>query len=178
VVAERDEWVTVLVVDGLGHGPAAATAARAATSAFAAASDEDLEALAHRIHDAMRSTRGGAAALCRLDRLRGCAEFVGVGNVVGRLLGGDGSQVMLSHNGTLGTELTAPRIRRMRYELDGGAALVMSSDGVRDGFELAAHPGLLEHDPVVVAAVIHRECTRGTDDATVVVVRPMAEDAA
>ncbi|HXA29923.1 MAG TPA: ATP-binding protein [Candidatus Angelobacter sp.] len=177
-IAESDGRTTALVVDGLGHGSGAAPAARAATTAFLDDADGDLEALAHRIHAAMRATRGGAAALCRLDPRRRSAEFVGVGNVAGRLLGGEGSQMMLSHNGTLGTELAPPRIRRMSYALDGAGALVMSSDGVRDGFELSAHPGLLEHDPLVVAAAIHSACSRGTDDATVVVVRPMAEDAA
>jgi anti-sigma regulatory factor (Ser/Thr protein kinase) len=177
-IAEDDVRTTVLVVDGLGHGDRAAEAAQAAVAAFAERRDDDLQALARHIHVGMHSTRGGAVALCRLDPQRRRADYVGVGNVAGRLLYGGRSQAMVSLNGTLGTDFVAPRIRALSYDLDDGAALVMCSDGVRDGFDLAAHPGLLEHDPLVVAAVIHRDCRRGNDDATVVVVRPVAEVAA
>ena len=170
---------TALLVDGLGHGPGAAEAARVAVDTFAHHAGEDLESLAQHIHAAMRVTRGGAAALCRLDVQQQRAEFVGVGNVAGRLVASSGgSQAMVSNNGTLGTELATPRIRRFDYQLADGTALVMSSDGVRDGFPLDEHPGLFDHDPLVVAAVIHGQCTRGTDDATVVVVHPLARVAA
>ena len=172
-IADQDGRTTALVVDGLGHGSGAAEAARVAVATFADRHDDDLESMAQRMHAAMRITRGGAAALCRLDPEQRRAEFLGVGNVAGRLVGTGGSQAMVSLNGTLGTELAAPRIRRLSYALDDGAALVMSSDGVRDGFDVDAHPGLFDHDPLVVAAMIHGRCSRGTDDATVVVVRPM-----
>jgi anti-sigma regulatory factor (Ser/Thr protein kinase) len=171
-IAEEGGQITAIVVDGLGHGAKAAEAAHAAITTFQADRNEELEPLAHHVHAAMRSTRGGAVSLCRLDPRQGRAEFVGVGNVSGRLVADGSSQAMVSLSGTLGMELTPPRIRRLTYELDDGAALVMSSDGVRDGFDLGAHPGLLEHDPLVIAAVIHAERRRGNDDATVVVVRP------
>jgi anti-sigma regulatory factor (Ser/Thr protein kinase)/serine/threonine protein phosphatase PrpC len=170
-ITETGDRTTVLVVDGLGHGRRAAEAARVAVRVFAERHDDELESLAQRLHEAMRTTRGGAAALCRLDPQRHRAEFVGVGNVVGRLVGPSGSQAMVSNNGTLGTELAAPRIRRMSYELD-RAALVMSTDGIREGYDLTEHPGLLDHDPLVVAAMVYAQRGRGTDDATVVVVRP------
>jgi len=177
-IADDSGRTTVFVVDGLGHGAGAAEAAHAAVETFSDAGDGDLEQLAARIHAAMRMTRGGAAALCRLDPWRRRADFVGVGNVAGRLVGNGGSHAMVSLNGTLGAELAAPRIRRLSYDLDDGAVLVMSSDGVRDSFDLNDHPGLLDHDPLVVAAVIHRACSRGTDDATVVVARPARVEAA
>ena len=173
-IFDEDGRTTALVVDGLGHGAGAAEAARVAVATFADRHDDDLESMAQRMHVAMRITRGGAAALCRLDPSHQRAEFLGVGNVAGRLVAAGGSQAMVSLNGTLGTELAAPRIRRLDYTLDDGAALVMSSDGVRDGFDVDAHPGLFDHDPLVVAAMIHGRCNRGTDDATVVVVRPRA----
>lgn len=177
-IAEDNGRTTAIVVDGLGHGAKAAEAARAAVSAFEASSGDDLEQLAHHVHTAMRPTRGGAVGLCRLDPQQRRAEFVGVGNVAGRLVANGDSHAMVSLSGTLGVELTPPRIRRMDYDLDDSATLVMSSDGVRDGFDVDAHPGLFTHDPLVIAAMIHGECTRGTDDATVLVVRPVPRTAA
>lgn len=171
-IAEDGGRTTAMVVDGLGHGPKAAGAARAAVAVFETDGGDDLEQLARTVHAAMRSTRGGAIGLCRLDPQQGRADFVGVGNVTGRLVANGSSQAMVSMSGTLGVELTPPRIRRLTYDLADYATLVMSSDGVRDGFDVDAHPGLFEHDPLVIAAVIHGERARGNDDATVVVVRP------
>lgn len=170
-VVDDGARTTVIVVDGLGHGPAAAEASRAAVTAFESAADVDLESLARRVHEAMRGTRGGAVALCRLDAQRGHAEYVGVGNISGRLVTPGSSQAMVSMSGTLGAELTPPRIRRLSYDVPDGATLVMHSDGVRDGFDVEAHAGLLQHDPLLIAAVIHGERVRGSDDATVVVLR-------
>jgi anti-sigma regulatory factor (Ser/Thr protein kinase) len=170
-VANEDGRTTAIVVDGLGHGAKAAEAARAAVAAFQRSPGDDLEQLAHHVHAAMRTTRGGAVGLCRLDPQLGRADYVGVGNVSGRLVSNGSSQAMVSMSGTLGVELTPPRIRRLSYDLAERATLVMSSDGVRDGFDVDAHPGLFAHDPLVIAAVIHGDRARGTDDATVIVVR-------
>jgi anti-sigma regulatory factor (Ser/Thr protein kinase) len=174
-IAEDGGRTTAIVVDGLGHGARAADAARAAVAAFQVGCRDDLEKLARGVHAAMLSTRGGAVALCRLDPQQQRADFVGVGNVAGRLVGNGSSRAMVSMSGTLGVEVTPPRIRKLTYELGDCAAVVMSSDGVRDGFDVDAHPGLLWRDPLVIAGVIHGERARGNDDATVVVVRPAAQ---
>jgi anti-sigma regulatory factor (Ser/Thr protein kinase) len=173
-IADHGGQTTAIVVDGLGHGAKAAEAAHAAVDAFESGSSDDLEQLARDVHAAMRSTRGGAVGLCRLDPQQRRADFVGVGNVTGRLVANGSSQAMVSMSGTLGLELTPPRIRQLTYDLADYATLVMNSDGVRDGFDVDAHPGLFKHDPLVVAAVIHGERARGTDDATVLIVRPAA----
>jgi serine/threonine protein phosphatase PrpC len=52
------------------------------------------------------------------------------------------------------------------------ATLVLWSDGLRS--RAAAQPqdaGLLARDPALVAATLYRDHNRGSDDATVVVVR-------
>ena len=47
----------------------------------------------------------------------------------------------------------------------------MCSDGIGTRWNLDAYPGLLEHHPMLLAAVLYRDFQRGRDDATVVVVR-------
>lgn len=172
-VIEDGGRLTALVVDGLGHGEAAALAARAAVDEFVAAADADLESLARRLHAAMNGTRGGAAALCRLDPGRRRAQFLGVGNVAGRLVGSVRSRALVSMSGTLGTELVSPRIHALDYDIEDGDMLMMSTDGVRDGFDMAPHRRLGDHDPALAAAVVHHRMRRGTDDATVLVVQPV-----
>ena len=47
----------------------------------------------------------------------------------------------------------------------------MNSDGLSSKWNLSGHPGLLGRHPMLIAAVLHRDFSRNTDDATVVVVR-------
>lgn len=163
--------LTALVVDGLGHGPEAAAAAQAAISVFGPRPEVGLERLLQRAHEAMRGTRGGVLAICAIDPAVGELTYAGVGNITGRLLRGPESQGLVSHDGTVGTQLSPPRARLWAHRWNRDATVVMASDGLGRHWDLSAYPGLLSHDPAVVAAVLHRDHARGTDDATVVVVR-------
>jgi hypothetical protein len=53
-----------------------------------------------------------------------------------------------------------------------GASLVLWTDGLSTRVELTAGDALLDCDPAVVAATLHRDHGRNRDDATVVVIRP------
>ena len=57
----------VLVADGLGHGPLAADAAREAVRVFREHAELDPVEIVHRIHSALRSTRGAAVAVAELN---------------------------------------------------------------------------------------------------------------
>ena len=105
-------------------------------------------------------------------------HFVGVGNVAASIVAADGEgRNLVSHNGTVGHQLR--RVQTFRYPWPAGAALVLATDGIRTQWRLADAPGLVRHDPTVVAAALWRDHARGRDDATVVVVRDgVAQDAA
>jgi hypothetical protein len=175
--ASGDGWVVAaegqlaaMVVDGLGHGDDAALAARAAISAFAQRQVTDVAELLERAHDAMHGTRGGVAAACLVDAEAGQATFAGVGNISGQILCvQEKRQHLLSRPGTLGTQVRIPSVHIQHHRWAPGATMVMVSDGVRSGWDLSAYPGLLDHHPSVVAAVLHRDFTRPNDDATVLV---------
>ena len=170
-VATQDR-LTALVVDGLGHGDAAAAAAAAAAASFDKRPTADPAQVLGRAHEAMRGTRGGVAAVTVIDPDAGQLTFAGVGNIAGQIGCNDSKkQHLLSHPGTLGTQLLAPKVHVRQHRWVLGATLVLVSDGIRSGWELSAYPGLREHDPVVVAAVLHRDFTRSNDDATVLVVQ-------
>ncbi|MFJ3670179.1 SpoIIE family protein phosphatase [Streptomyces sp. NPDC090106] len=165
------EGLAAVVVDGLGHGPAAAVAAGAAIGAFAQDPAGELDALFRRSHEAMRVTRGGVLGACRIDPAGGTLTYSGVGNITGRVLSGARSVHLLDRPGTLGTQLAQPAVRPQTCAWESGATLVLATDGIRSGWNLDAHPRLLGHHPAVVAAVLHRDHGRLTDDATVLVVR-------
>jgi serine phosphatase RsbU (regulator of sigma subunit) len=168
------EHITAFVVDGLGHGEEAGEAARAAVERFEERRITDPVEFLGRAHDSMRGTRGGVAAVCVVEPYSGQVAFAGLGNITGEIISASGKQYLSSHPGTLGTQLTMPKTRLQHYKWPPGGTLVMCSDGIRAGWGLSSYPGLIGHDPAVIAAVLHRDFTRGTDDATVLVVRDVS----
>ena len=165
-----DGLLSALVVDGLGHGPSAHAAAAAAISVLGGRPQADLAAFVRRAHEATRGTRGAALGACSIDCAAGELTFAGVGNVRARLLLDGESRSLISREGTLGTQATAPNPPIVHQRWAPGAVLVLASDGLRGAWDLRAYSVLLGHDPAVVAAVLHRDHARGTDDATVLVV--------
>jgi serine/threonine protein phosphatase PrpC len=165
----------VLVVDGLGHGELAKEAADAALAAFERYAGDSLGWLPA-AHESMRVTRGGVLALARIDRVARVVQFVGVGNISGRLAWGAGSRGLVSTPGTIGTSLAVPRTRPVEVPWERGSTLLLWSDGIRSGVDLDEHPDILTRDPSVIAALVHREFRRGNDDATVVVVQDVDKD--
>src|SRR3954449_7476897 len=76
----------VAVIDGLGHGSAAATAARAAVRVLSAVAHGSTVDLARRCHAALQGTRGAVMTLACLDAARGTLEWLGIGDVEGVLV--------------------------------------------------------------------------------------------
>jgi anti-sigma regulatory factor (Ser/Thr protein kinase) len=163
--------VLVLVVDGLGHGPQAAEAAREAVRAFSERSSPDPAEIIRRAHDALRSTRGAAMAVARVDLGGRQVRFAGVGNIAGQILSPaeDRSLTMMSHNGTVGHTLR--KVQEFSYPWADGALLVMHSDGLTARRQPERTAGLLARHPSLIAGVLYRDCKRGRDDATVLVAR-------
>jgi anti-sigma regulatory factor (Ser/Thr protein kinase) len=170
--------LAAMVVDGLGHGPKAAIAAQAAIEAFGVAvsgqpgfTPQQVADFVRQAHQSMRSTRGGVLAVGVINPHVGHLNYCGVGNIASRILTGGDAQHLLSRPGMLGTELPIARVRQETYSWAPGATLVLASDGIDSRWNLAAYPGLLDHDPVVIAATVYRDHARKNDDATVLVVR-------
>jgi anti-sigma regulatory factor (Ser/Thr protein kinase) len=165
-IREGDEGISVIVIDGLGHGVFAAEAAKAGIEAFAAIPFATPQEIMTRANASMSRTRGGAGACARIvgDRV----SYAGVGNIAAAIVGAGKSQGLVSHNGTLGIHKRPSQ--PFEYKRLPGSVLVMHSDGVSARWELRAKPELLSRHPAIIAATIYRDHGRGRDDATVVVV--------
>jgi hypothetical protein len=161
--------VAVFVVDGLGHGPDAAEAARAAIETVLDNAARDASDIMDAVHRSLRPTRGAAAALALLQPQSELCTFCGIGNIGAVIRDAGGSRALVSHNGTLGHQLR--KIQEFTYPFRAGALLVMHSDGVGTRWDLAAYPGLEARHPALAAAALYRDFTRGRDDATVLAVR-------
>jgi anti-sigma regulatory factor (Ser/Thr protein kinase) len=168
-IADHDGRALALVVDGLGHGPLAATAAARAVEIFEAHSALGPVDLMQRIHDGLRSTRGAAASLAEVDARRGVVRYCGVGNIAASILEDGRTRSLVSHHGTLGHD--ARKIAEFQYPWTAGSTLVLNSDGLVSNWTVTRYPGLSERAASLMAAVLYRDWRRQRDDATVVVLR-------
>jgi anti-sigma regulatory factor (Ser/Thr protein kinase) len=168
-IVDRGSVWSVMVADGLGHGPMAATAARAAAQAFTERPFDDPSSLMQSLHGGLTATRGAVAACARLHTAEARVDYAGIGNIYGSIVGRERSRGMVSHNGTLGLQI--PRPRQFAYDWAPGELVVMHSDGLSARWNLAEHPGLYTHHAGVIAGVLYRDAARKRDDATVVVMR-------
>ena len=87
--AEQIEGVCViLVADGLGHGLEAQAASLEAVRMLHSNPNLGPAELLERTHQALRSTRGAAVSVARIDLERGVLTFAGVGNVSAQIYSG------------------------------------------------------------------------------------------
>ena len=163
-----------LLVDGLGHGEEAAVAAQTAVELFKRQPVTDPADFLFKANAALHGTRGGVAGVCVIDTDAGRLTFAGIGNIACQVVHGDSRQHLVSRPGTIGTQLSTPKVHVQHRRWLPGTTLVMNSDGIRDGWNLAAYPGLLGHNAAVIAAAMHRDFTLSTDDAAVLVVRDLS----
>jgi phosphoserine phosphatase RsbX len=162
VVRAAAEATLVAVIDALGHGPFAATAARIAADHLATAPlDRGVQSVMESLHISLRGSRGAAAMICILTadgRLEGC----GIGNVELRAIG---SRVpVLLTPGVLGTSIK--RMRTFEARLAPGDRLVIFTDGLSSRMDLDRVRGL---PPGEACDVLMAQYRRTHDDSTVLV---------
>lgn len=171
-VRRRGTGWTVILADGLGHGPQAAKASDEAVRLFRRHEDDAPGAILSAVHAGLGHTRGGAVSVARYDPDAGIVTFAGIGNVTGATVGAGGTRRMVSLPGTAGH--VARRIHEFAYPLTPDGLFVMCSDGIGTSWSLDAYPGLIGAHPSLVAGVLYRDFTRVRDDATVLVIRGRA----
>jgi anti-sigma regulatory factor (Ser/Thr protein kinase) len=162
----------ILVADGLGHGPAAADAAREAVKTLRVGADERPAVILEAAHGALRGTRGAAVAVTSIDSGRGVVTFAGVGNIAGAIVTNGASRSVVSLNGIVGHQIRT--VREFSYPWADDAVLVLHSDGLISHWSLDAYPGLAHRHPSLIAGVLYRDFTRRRDDVTVVVAKRRA----
>jgi negative regulator of sigma-B (phosphoserine phosphatase) len=171
VVAPFADGVLIGLVDGLGHGPEAAEAARVAVRVLEAHADESVLALIGRCNQALRKTRGAVISLASFDVRDSCLTWIGIGNVDGVLLRARRrrerpNEGILTRGGVVGYQL--PALRANAVPVEPRDVLVLATDGIQSAFT----EGLAAEDPPqqMADSVLARHAS-GLDDAHVVVAR-------
>lgn len=166
-VVESDGRATLLsVIDGLGHGEHAETAARIAGDVVRQHARADLLTVMTETNRALRATRGAAVSLARIGS--GRLQWLAVGNVQGvicRATAGTTSH-LVARGGIVGSRL--PRMQVTETSLVAGDVLAMYTDGVNDhaGRDLAS----LWEPRILAPWLLDRHAT-GSDDALVLVAK-------
>jgi anti-sigma regulatory factor (Ser/Thr protein kinase) len=168
-IAEQDGELSIMLVDGLGHGPLAAQAADDAVAVFNKDPFLSPGVILDAANGALRSTRGAAAAIARTSQQRRQLKFAGIGNISGTLMNADESRGLFSHNGTVGLQIR--KIQEFDYAWADKMVLILHSDGLQTRWDVLKYPGLMHRHPAVIAGVLYRDFKRGRDDLTVAVVK-------
>ena len=159
---------TLLVADGLGHGPDAAEASVEAVRLFHRFNGHQVPTLLDYVHGGLRSTRGAAVAIARFDRAARKIVYSGVGNIAGVIAVDGNLRRMVSMAGTAGHN--ARKIQAFDYPFETGL-IIMHSDGLQSSWTIDRYRNLATFHPALIAGVLYRDLSRRRDDATVLVAK-------
>jgi len=162
-------------VDGLGHGPAAAVAARRALDLLSAPDVGDPLATLRRCHEGLKATRGVVLTVAWVDASSDAMTWLAVGNVQGVLVhargkGGTTRQPLMGSSGVLGHRL--PPLRVAHSAIVPGDLIVLATDGIRPDFADRLEPGDSLQQVADTILASHRT---GADDALVLAARYQGE---
>lgn len=178
--ANGDAWAVqrhagtyrIAVIDGLGHGPAAAAAAAAALRCLGRTPGLDPAASLLACHAALAGTRGAAISVVTIDPVGGRLSFAGVGNVEARLWSAGTAHRPMVYRGIVGAAV--PTVRAFNFPLADDWLLVVHTDGIQLRNEPETLPAFAARDAQALADSILARWGRETDDATALVVVPAA----
>ena len=157
------------VIDGLGHGEEAATAAEIAVATLIGNAHESVITLLNRCHEQLRASRGVVMSMASFNAVEGTLTWAGVGNVEGvlRRAGTNVSdETLLLRGGIVGIQL--PPLFASIIPVMPGDTLIFVTDGITPGF---AEKLNLRDPPQELADCILTQHGKGTDDALVLIAR-------
>jgi len=161
----------VAVVDGLGHGAAAAHAAERAVETLQRHPNDTVTSLVQRCHEATRGTRGVVMGVAMVNGIRGTLTWLGVGNVAGFVISNADReagqrQTLFQRAGIVGAHL--PSLAQALVPLMPRALLIVATDGIRTDTRWQI---TLTDPPQTIANRILAEYRNEADDALVLVSR-------
>jgi negative regulator of sigma-B (phosphoserine phosphatase) len=167
------------MVDGLGHGPDAARAARTAVELLEQHAGKPLDDMINCCHEGLRRTRGVVMTVAQFDAKTSSMAWVGVGNVKAVLLRVDpaarpAKEGILQRPGVVGYQIGRPRVSVLSVEH--GDTVILTTDGIRSAFQEDLNELVRAHPPEQAAAHLLGRFARAADDAAVLVARYVGFD--
>lgn len=163
LIEERRGTTLVAVVDGLGHGYESSVASERAIAVIREFGDLAVGPLLLRVHQELKTTRGAALGLLKIDE-QGAGEFCGIGNIEVQALNGQPPSIFCLA-GIVGHNMRTSKV--MAVTMKPGDIYCLMSDGISTRGNLK---GCLPGSPEAVARRIVDHWGKDHDDATAVVV--------
>jgi serine phosphatase RsbU (regulator of sigma subunit) len=172
LVHEFASGALLAVVDGLGHGPEAASAAEVAIRILRDNARDPLVTLMQRCHQALYRTRGVVMSVASLNAGTGTMAWIGVGNVEVLALGAGlkaerTRERLLLRRGVVGISALPP-LHTATIPVRAGDTFIFVTDGIAQNFDEGIDPA---QPPKALADGILARHGRDTDDALVLVAR-------
>lgn len=165
-----EDKTIIAVIDGLGSGRMAFEASLKARQFIADNYHAPLEEIIQGIHQSLRLTRGVAISIALINDTANTLEYVGIGNVLGRVYNSPKPINLVNYNGTLGIALQ--RFKVFSYPWQVGNILILTTDGISTKYNFDKDPSLLKQHPIIIANAIFRDFSKTHDDATILVGGP------
>lgn len=175
LIIDEPARTQVAVVDGIGHGSAAADAThRAITELRGHSIKETLSDLVRHSDTALRSTRGVAMTIAEFRSEEPSLSWLGVGNVMACLVrmtptGRVRCELLMLRSGIVGRHPT--HLNPSTSPLSRGDLIIFATDGINPGFinDLKLIHGGTHVDDL--AKTLLSKHLKGTDDALILVAR-------
>ncbi|MBF0226512.1 MAG: SpoIIE family protein phosphatase [Desulfobacterales bacterium] len=158
----------IALIDVLGHGPEAHEVAVLAENYILEHHHQSLVDIMNGLHVHLKGTRGAVAAMCRINLIDDILNYIIVGNISVRLYGTNPLR-LISRDGIVGYMITNPK--EAQIKLYPGDIIVLSSDGLREHFNLEDCPGILTGSAKNIASEMLNFLDKGNDDASCIVLR-------
>ena len=172
VIRPSAQGVVIAAIDGLGHGPDAARAARVAAATLEQYADASPGAMLRACHRSLVGRRGAVMSIASIDEKEAVMTWTGIGDVAGVLTVAGGASardttMLVTRAGILGAG-PEPTPYEQLEPFGPGSTLVLATDGVDPAFG-AVLPAA--EDPQALADDLLRRFGKSTDDALVLVAR-------
>lgn len=99
--SRRTEY-KLIAVDGLGHGPEANKASKAAIDEFMTIDNISPAETIKILHRKIRGTRGAVGMILHLNPINNTFSYAGLGNISARIIGHERNKNCISYNGIIG----------------------------------------------------------------------------
>lgn len=166
---QQDSKLVFALVDGLGHGPAAAEAAQLAINCIASNLTGCCSDIMTACDSELNRSRGASVSLAIIDHEQSILEIATVGNVRAVLVTADRSYRFGASRGIVGAGFAAlrPEIRQLRE----GDCLALFSDGIDEFVDIARYLSAGIELTDALASTILERWGRQDDDAALLMLR-------
>lgn len=166
--SQQGKKVRGIVVDGLGHGPAAHEATEQAINVFSQSPGTNPVDQIYSIHNYLKRTRGAVINVVHIDMLNHQLIYSGVGNISMKVISLNQSKGCFSYNGIVG-HIMPSVINNHTLQWQATDMIIMHSDGISTRWDIQKYPGIMQHQPLMLCIAIYKDHNRGTDDATIII---------